>query len=210
MELPKVGAFSPCSVYWDDSQKKYVNSTTDQVYNCCQKRCNEYNNACLKVCKKDYPKSSVNYYNDITENQQECKESCDILTDVCNRVCESGRFDFTNRYFDKCLESSKCIQNDSISEECLTINKEKIITCCKDSCEKEKLPNVDCSNHCDTSYNIHLIRSKNIPSIQNIQMLKQSIVQNNNYSVTIYFFLLMLILLYTVLCFINLKSNNKR
>lgn len=197
MELPKIGAFSPCTIVWDEKEGKYIDATKDDIYKCCKKRCNDYEKDCLRVCKSGYPLIKV---------PGDCQHSCGILTDVCNRVCETGRFDYSNRYFDECMNKSGCIENDTISEDCIIKNKKDIIDCCKKSCPKKK--DINCDDYCNTSFEIHLARSKNRPKIENINQLKDStVIKSREYIFSIYTFLSLLILVYFTIIFIHLKDK---
>jgi hypothetical protein len=198
------GPFTPCSSVIKDG--KILPATGDQIYKCCESRCSVYLNDCYDYCENIYPKGSeshsrnpnsiggfenglsLNKYPDFIENLSECNQSCKIMNNVCNKICETSRFDYDNRYFDACLEENKCVINDTLSAECLEKKKGDILSCCMKTCKtnapkevhSKTHPGADtisdvneyCKEHCDTSFNIHFQRSLNRPEITNINQVK--------------------------------------
>lgn len=199
------GPFTPCASTIKNG--KIIPATGDQIYKCCESRCSVYLDDCREYCKNLYPNEiynthenpnhsnnihanglSLNKYPDFIENLSECNQSCKIMNNVCNKICETSRFDYDNRYFDACLEENKCVINDTLSTDCLSRNKGKIISCCEKTCKinapkevhSKTHPGADtiedvneyCKDHCDTSYGIHYQRSLNRPEITNINQVK--------------------------------------
>lgn len=126
----KLGSFAPCSKIYNGSE--YIDATQDQIYKCCKTRCDKYHQRC-----------------------KDLHVDCGEIPSVCNRVCQTARYNVGSKYFDNCMEKYKCLDNDFINHECLLINKDDIINCCTKSCDFE-----DCENYCKTSYDINLERSK--------------------------------------------------
>jgi hypothetical protein len=206
------GPFTPCGSVVKNGQ--VIPATGDEIYKCCGDRCNEYLSECNEYCKRIYPNTndglSINKYPDFIENIHECNQSCKIMNNVCNRICETSRFDYDNRYFDACLEENKCIINDNLSDTCLSSHKKDIIDCCKKTCKKnapkevhskahpgkDTIDDVDkyCQDHCDTSYNIHYQRSLNKPEITNINQVKN--INNKYISIFLWITIFLLFIFY--------------
>ena len=204
MELEKLGPFSPCSV--KDVNGKIIPANKDEIYTCCKNRCDTYLEKCDSYCEKNYPdernKNSginsldtqpniyPNLYPNIKENVTECKQSCKIMTDTCNKICETSRFDYEHRYFDDCLEKSNCVVNSVLSDNCLRGNQKKIMECCLEKCKEINEEGVDCEKHCKNSWDIHFARSMNKPDIQPKK------IRNKGMFLMLYFFVVIFIIIY--------------
>lgn len=126
MSTLNMGSFAPCSKYWDGA--KYIDATPDQQYKCCNSKCIRYSDICGN------------------------SDSCDSMTQVCNKVCQSVRYDPYIRHFDKCMVDIGCLKNDILNYDCIKKNKDQLISCCINKCD-------NCDEHCKISYDINLERS---------------------------------------------------
>lgn len=214
------GPFTPCESIVKNGQP----ATGDDIYKCCESRCNDYLNECNKYCEEIYPNAdsglSLNKYPDFIENIHECKQSCKIMNNVCSRICETSRFDYNNRYFDECLSDNSCVINDNLLDTCLNAHKKDIINCCEKTCKKnapkevhsKMHPNNDtisdidkyCQEHCTTSYDIHYKRSLNKPEFTNINQVKNI---NNKYVIIFLWITLLMSSLFYGLKILKLKSE---
>jgi hypothetical protein len=79
------------------------------------------------------------------------------MGNVCDKICESARFDWNQKIFDPCLKTSNCLKGEILNNKCLTDKKDELLKCCLSNCKPEE--NLNCEQHCGISYDINLERS---------------------------------------------------
>lgn len=160
--------FPQCSVIADrengnNDSNNLRYATIDEKYKCCNNYCKDYNDKCNAYCRK----GENQLKNQSNTDSEKCLNSCYVITDLCTKNCESSRYNFNDRIYDKCLLEANCADNDDYEYdiECLKKNKDKIFSCCVGSCTPTD--DMSCSEHCNTSYDIHYNRA-----IRNMEYLK--------------------------------------
>lgn len=142
--------FAPCSVSWDETQNKFRKLTRDEVYLCCDKKCDKYREDCGRLCHEKHAEA-------VKGTLQDCLFSCDVMGNVCDKMCQSARYDWDQKFFDKCLKKQGCLNNEFLNNKCMIDNRGELLSCCLRSCQPSK--ELNCEKHCATSYDINLERS---------------------------------------------------
>ena len=154
--------FSPCSVIWDNEKKEFRKNTVDEIYKCCDKKCTNYRENCNQFCNKNhknvYDSAKTTYPEGTKFNTlDDCLFSCNVMGNICDKMCQSARFDWEQKYFDSCLDKSGCLKNEYLDNQCLIDNKNNLLSCCMKNCKPTL--ELDCKQHCAISYDINLERS---------------------------------------------------
>jgi hypothetical protein len=192
--------FSPCSVSWDEDKNKFRKNTKDEIYLCCDKKCDKYKLECDKFCHENHKKAIKGKLND-------CLFSCHVMGNVCDKMCQSARFDWDHKYFDKCLDQAGCLKNEYLDNQCLINKKDDLLNCCLRNCQPEK--DLNCEQHCGISYDINLERSIPYEITKNYTTAQvNNIKKENGNSLSVPLFILFIILIILIFIFFKIKWLN--
>ena len=181
--------FAPCSVSWDETGE-LIKNNRDQIYLCCNNRCNSDKNNCYSFCEKN--------------PEDYCKFSCDVMNNVCQNICQSSRFDWQKRYFDSCMQDYECLNGIGIiDEKCLINNKNNLIDCCQKKCVPDNQNNdeIDCVQHCNLSYDINIEKSSKNNEGNNKEY--NALLYNKEKNIGIYIIIITLLMMIFLFIFKN-------
>lgn len=195
--------FAPCSVSWDETQNKFRKNNRDEVYLCCDRKCDKYRMECDKFCHEKHNEA-------IKGTLDDCLFSCKVMGNVCDKMCQSARFTWNQKYFDNCLQDAGCLRNEYLNNQCLIDKKDDLLRCCLQKCRPEK--DLNCEQHCGISYDINLERSipQKIPKNYELTPTKSEGSKPKNnlwiYMLFLTIFLIIFIFIAFKLKWLNMKS----
>jgi len=192
--------FAPCSVSWDKDKKEFRKNTRDEIYLCCDAKCDKYRGGCDQLCNEKHDEAVKGTLGD-------CLFSCHVMGNVCDKMCQSARFDWNQKYFDDCLKKTGCLKNEFLDNKCLIDNKDGIMGCCLRNCRPEK--NLNCEQHCATSYDINLERSAPV-NITKSHQLNPTYNGDKHSNLWVYLLVLSLFLVVCIFIVFKLKWLNTK
>tara|TARA_B100000989_G_C19431474_1_gene423250 strand:+ start:367 stop:978 length:612 start_codon:yes stop_codon:yes gene_type:complete len=151
MDRLNTGVFATCNSYYDEKTKKYVILDGTKKYDCCLKACDKPINFCIDYCNTNYPDPN-------SAKNQECEQDCGIHEDMCRDYCTlvSPKYLGMDNYYYQCTYDYGCGDkglSNYINEDCVEENAEKILDCCKKSCQSTQ--EMDCESYCKYMQDVH-------------------------------------------------------
>lgn len=170
-QLPEEKLSPYCRGFWDDKNKKFFDTNSMDVINCCMESCKDHIEYCFNQCGQKYGPNGTE--SDFWHNTR-CNKQCDELIDNCESGCMEIYSDGL-KIISKCAKEKNCGNFPLFSPECLHKNKDDIINCCNKNCVANQ--STDCShNFCDDFFD-HLAGGTQFPlaKIKNSHLLDKSL-----------------------------------
>ena len=193
-----------CWGSWDDENKKFLDTNSIDIMQCCMDSCKGQVSFCFDTCRKTYGPIGKNpNYSENGNCNQKCSE---IISD-----CESGCAEVNSeglKIISKCAKDSGCGNYPIFSPNCLRDKKDSIIECCKKSCITNQ--STDCDHDfCDDFYN-HLYTGVQSPleRIKNAYNLNREVFVNEKHNNPVYTFYIIFVILAIVGLYIIHKLKN--
>lgn len=171
-----------CWGYWDDEKKKFLDSNSVDIIQCCMNSCKDEVSFCFDTCNKTYgPKGQNPNYSQNYKCNQQCSE---IISD-----CESGCMVVSSeglKNISDCAKQTGCGNYPLFDSKCLRDHKDSIIDCCKNTCLSSQ--SVDCAgNFCDDFF-MHLSNGVQSPlaEIKNRYQLDRQVFTDKNHHTIFY------------------------
>ena len=106
-----------CWGKWDEKEKKFLNTNSADVINCCINFCKNPIEDCYKLCSKKYSQDYDQHYR--------CNKQCLNLVNICGSGCMEIEPDGL-KIASKCAKEKGCGSYPVFSQECLKNKKEDI------------------------------------------------------------------------------------
>lgn len=150
---PLIGnMFEKCSVAYDKDAEELLLADDDQIYKCCLKNCEPGIDFCHNDCNNRFGVSSDSQNNMLFKK---CRQKCNTMKENCVTLCTQSRGIWGDK--DPFVQESKkigCwdIPTNKPNPECIRQNKTHLHNYCMRNCYPTA--NLNCKEHCNTSYNL--------------------------------------------------------
>ena len=175
-----------CMGIWDANRKKFFDTNSVNVIDCCIELCRRHIDYCYDQCEKKY---GVNGETPDSFQNTRCYKQCGILTNTCKSGClenKSTGLEIVKNCSESCKEDAECLER----------NKDTIISCCKKNCISNQ--STDCTeDNCNLFFD-HYSDSKKFPLSKMEDKHKLTKGDGNRRDSKV--------ILYVILCFVFLLS----
>ena len=140
-QFPLIGnMFEKCSLYYNKDSEGLILADNDRIFKCCLDNCSSSIDFCHKNCQQKHGDQSKNPNNKLYKR---CRDQCNVITEDCELLCSQARkLKGDNDHFINEARRIGCWENDS----------NQPIHYCMKNCFPTA--NLNCEEHCDTSYNL--------------------------------------------------------
>jgi hypothetical protein len=185
-----------CRGSWDNDNKKFLNTNSIDVIQCCLNSCKSQVSYCFDTCQKTYGPlgKTPNYFQNLKCNEQ-CSEIISNCESGCSEIDSQGL-----KIIGNCAKDNGC---ELLNQKCLRDKKDVIIDCCKKTCIVNQ--SIDCEgNFCDNFYNGIQSPLEIIKKSYNVN--RDMFVNNVNYKHVYVFCLIFFVLAIVGIYIIKLKK----